>query len=127
MTLTFQVTASPEPGPRTVSCVFPSDRPVSNAVLASKLATAGSATLQRSGASGTGALSAANACASNLIAPVRGTWTSAETRGRTDSLSTTLCTETSMLLLCSSPETLSVAFPGPTAVTTPARLTRATL
>ena len=32
-----------------------------------------------------------------------------------------------MLLLWSNPETLSVALPGPAAVTTPARLTRATL
>jgi len=32
-----------------------------------------------------------------------------------------------MLLLCSKPDTVSVVFPGPAAVTTPARLTRTTL
>ena len=123
MTLMVQVTASPVPGPFTVSWVFPTARPVSIPVCGSKLAIAGSATLQRSGASGTGVLSAVNACASNFAAPVRGTETSGTRGGRTESLSTTLWTETSMLLFCSNPDTLSVALPGPAAV----RLTRATL
>src|SRR5438105_148208 len=49
MTLMFQVTASPAPGPFTVSCVLPTARPVSVPVCGSKLAIAGSATLQRTG------------------------------------------------------------------------------
>ena len=127
MTLMFQVTASPAPGPFTVSCVLPTARPVSVPVCGSKLAIAGSATLQRSGASGTGVLSAVSACASNFAVPVSGTATSGTRGGRTESLSTTLWTLTSMLLFCSNPDTVSAALPGPTAVTTPARLTRATL
>src|SRR2546423_5833190 len=122
MTLIFQLTDSPEPGPRTVSWVLPTARPVSVPVWTSKLAIDGSATLQRSGASGTGVLSAVRACASNLAVPVSGTGTSADRRGRTESFTTTGCTETSMLLLCSNPDTVRMALPGPAAVTTPAKL-----
>src|SRR6185503_9759631 len=89
MTATFQVTANPAPGPRAVSCVLPTARPVSVPVRGSNVAMVESATLQRSGASGTGTFAAVSACASNFAVPVRGTSTSADSRGRTDSLSTT--------------------------------------
>src|SRR2546422_11505676 len=105
MTLMVQVTASPVPGPFTVSWVFPTARPVSIPVCGSKLAIAGSATLQRSGASGTGVLSAVNARASNFVAPAGGTQTSGARGGRTESLLTTLWTETSMLLFFYNPAT----------------------
>ena len=126
MTLMFQVTASPVPGPRTVSCVLPTALPVRVPVWASKPAMLGSARFQRSGASGIGVSSSARACASNFTVAVSGTWTSTEKRGRTDIFAATRCTATSMLLFCSSPDTVSVALPGPAAVTTPAKLTRAT-
>src|ERR1700752_5546164 len=124
---TFQVTANPDAGPRAVSCVLPTARPVRIPVTGLNVATPESATLQRSGASGTGTFVAVSPSASTLAVPVSGTWTSVDSRGRTDSLSTTWCTDTSTFLFCSSPETTSVVLPGPTAVTTPARLTRATL
>ncbi len=73
MTLMFHVTASPLPGPRTVSCVLPTVRPVSIPVCASKPAMAGSTMNQRSGASGIGVWSPASAWAENLIVAVSGT------------------------------------------------------
>ena len=89
MTLTLQVTARPDPGPRTINCVLPTAFPVRVPVGASKVAIVGSVTVQRSGASGTGTFSAVSACASNFAVPVSATWTESRIVGRTDSLATT--------------------------------------
>ena len=86
-----------------------------------------STTLQARSASGTGELSAARAEAVNLTVAVSGTSTSALVPGRTASSSTARCTSTSTVFCCSSPVTVSVALPDPTAFTTPVRLTCATL
>src|SRR5256714_14439483 len=56
-----------------------------------------------------------------------GSGTSAWYVGTTASCSTVRCTTTSTVLVCNSPATVSVVRPGATAVTTPVRLTRATL
>src|SRR3989454_654503 len=89
MTLMVQVTASPVPGPFTVSWVFPTARPVSIPVCGSKLAIAGSATLQRSGASGTGVLSAVHPRPSQFLGPGGGTPKSRARGGRAGKLSHT--------------------------------------
>src|SRR5439155_111418 len=127
MTRICHVTTRPEPGPLTTSVVFPARFPVSVPDAGSKLASDVSPTVQRNGASGTGVLSAASAWTWNLVVPWIGSGTSSLYVGLTASCSTVRCTTMSTVFVCSSPTTLSVVRPGATAVTTPVRLTRATL
>src|SRR5207245_7109483 len=77
ITRTCHVATSPGPGPFAVNVVFPARLPINVPVAGSKVASDVSATVQRIGASGTGALSAASACTWNFATPWIGRGTSA--------------------------------------------------